>query len=106
MFRKPRRVLLAGETLFLVVADQFRPAVAGDAHQRDAGIVRAGGAEAGKIERLAARELVAQPRQRFARNVAVEAVDGPLRVEPREQRQREAEAGGAEAGKAGTGTHG
>ena len=84
------------EALFFVVEDQPRAVLTGDLDQRDAGIVRAGGGDAGEIDGLAALDLGLDRADALAREGAAGAEDAPPAIEAFEQRQREAKPGRAE----------
>jgi hypothetical protein len=51
-------MFLAGEPLFLIVADDSRAALARHLDERDTGIVKSANADAGEIDRLAAHQTL------------------------------------------------
>ena len=97
-FRIFGRVLVAGKALFLVVDDQSRPVRLRHLDQRQPRIMRAGSAEAGEIDRLAACELGAHMRDPRIGEFRAELVKSRSPHGFRRQPARGAEADAGEPG--------
>jgi hypothetical protein len=91
-----RGVLVAGKPFLLVVDDEAGSVRLGDFDERRTGIVHAGQAEADEINRLAARQLVANLRDRVVGEIRAEPMEtrhGPGRQPARGMKPRGAEPG-------------
>ena len=103
--RKFCGVPLAGKTLFLVIADQSRPARGRDFDQRHSAIVRPRGADAAEIEGFAPFAFGPQRPKSLRGKRSARPKNAFAGVKPVEQRQRQRERCPAKTRIAGTNAH-
>src|SRR5262249_50330067 len=91
--RKFSSMLVARESLFLMIADENRTTPTDHLYERHARVVHAGTINAGEIDGLAAVKLGPDSVQSFGGEIAIKAMDRAASEEPLQQRSRRSIAG-------------